>query len=202
MTTPARALADRYNLTLADQLPPRPKPADDHNRVRTRWSPQKRMAFDTLGPYALCVVGTDGPCAFTLYDAAGGITRRIGHNRGCWPVKLARSGSWRDTVTPRVDVGPFATVAVQVRVWCAADAHEKRLAMALGERLAQMADEAGGSDQLMNGFLDLGPDLSFEILEMEIHACAERLGLQTWDDDGLEAELDRMVARAANRMGR
>lgn len=30
----------------------------------------------------------------------------------------------------------------------------------------------------------------------------ERLGLQTWDDAGLEAELDRMVAARARRAGR
>lgn len=202
MTMPAQPdtipdLAARYGLTTADTLPARLAPPEDHQAaVRAKWSPQKRVKFRQLGMCALHVVGTAGPVSMTLYDALGNVTRRIGHNRGVWPVRLARSSSWKDTVTTTYNRSPFVWTGTQIRVWCRNDAEEKRLALAVADKLGAMAEEAMGAE-LLGDFVDVGPEIDFALLEMDIHAIAERLGLTVLDDDGLSRLLDRLVAEDA-----
>lgn len=198
--TITRELAERYGLVTADQLPPRPKPVEDHGRLRARWSHQKKAAFRTLGPHALCVVATDGPVSVTVFDGERA-TRRFGHNRGCWPVRIATSGSWDDTVTATYNRSPFVWTGVQIRLWTPSDAHAKSLALGVGDLLQTMAEETMGA-QLINGYVDLGPDLDFAMLEMQIAALAERLRIAIWDDDGLSRHLDQVVARDLGRQTR
>jgi hypothetical protein len=195
MPTP-RDLAAAYGLSTADALPPRPKPPDDAGALRTRWSAEKRLAFSTLRPAALCLVATDGPVSVTLWHRDGGEARRIGHNRGVWPAKIARTGAWKDTVTTTYDRNPFFWVGTQCRWWCATDKARDALAAGVVDLLTARAEEFGASDALLNGFVDLGAEIDLAILEMEVFAIAERLRLQAWDDDGLSVFLDRVVRRA------
>src|SRR5262245_54891314 len=100
----------------ADVLSARAKPAEDHSETRRRWSKDKRDLFDRLAPHALCIVATDGPVSAVAYGR-GGPERRYGDNRGCWPVRVALSGQWRDRVTESWNRNPFVWTGVQVRVW-------------------------------------------------------------------------------------
>jgi len=181
-----------YGLVTAADLPPRPKPADDHTHVRDRWSQHKKLAFKTLGPHALCVVATEGPVSVVTYNAAGGVDRRFGHNRGCWPIRLAASRAWEDTVTNTYNKNPFVRTGVQIRVWTKSEAHVKRLMLPVSDLLGAMAEEALGSD-LINGFVDVGPDLQMELLELEIHDVARRAKIAVWDDGGLSEYLDECL---------
>lgn len=154
-----------------------------------------------MSPHALCVVATDGPLSMTLYDALGGVKKRLGHNRGFWPVKLASSGAWKDTVSSTYDKFPSVFLGTQFRVWCESDQHEIRLAHKVSEMLGVLAEQALGVD-LDKDFRDVGPEFSLPMFEMEIHALAERLGLRVWDDDGLVRELERRVRKREGLEGR
>lgn len=44
-----------------------------------------------------------------------------------------------------------------------------------------------------------GPDVDLDLIEVEIHAIAERMKIGVWDDTGLSEWLDEIVAREARR---
>lgn len=165
-------------------------------RQRNRWPDHIRREFERMGPQALVVVGTEGPVSLTLWTENGEEARRIGGNKGCWPLKLATTASWKDTVTTTYNRSPFFWIGSLVRVWCESDRHERLLAAQVMELLSAYKEQAFG-ETLVAGYIDVGPNLGLEILEMEIHAIAERLGFSVWDDDGLEHEIER---RALKRM--
>jgi hypothetical protein len=191
----AREIAAAHGLETADALPPRPRPQDDEAGVRARWSPEKKLAFRSLDPAALCLVATDGPVSVTIFDRAGGVVTRLGHNQGVWPAKIARTGAWKDTVTATYDRNPFFWIGTQCRWWCATSEQRDKLATHVLELLSARAAE-GCAEPLLNGFVDLGADVDLSILEMEVAAMAERLRFQLWDDEGLSMFLDRIVRRA------
>jgi hypothetical protein len=176
-------------------LPAPPKPPDDHGALRERWSQVKRLAFREMGPAALCIVATDGPVSVVTYDAAGNVKARFGHNRGCWPARVAVTGQWEDRIGPAYDRNPFVATGVQIRVWAETARQRDRLVLPAAELLGAMAEEALGAE-LRAGFVDLGPEVRFELLEMELHAMAERLGVIVWDDEGLSRFLDECLERA------
>ena len=90
-------------------------------------------------------------------------------------------------------MSPFFFMGVQIRVWVASTKAEQHLALAVGDLLQQMATDAAGAT-LENGYTDIGPDTQLEMLEMQLHAIAERAGFRSWDDDGLSRHLDHIVA--------
>lgn len=181
-----------------DELPARPKPADDHAVTRERWSPAKKLALREMAPAALCIVATDGPVSVVTYDAGGRVTGRFGHNRGCWPMRVATTAAWADNISDAYDRNPFVWTGVQIRAWAGNVRKRDRVAEGVVDLLGQMSEEAMGV-RLRKGFLDVGPDVQIDMLEVEIHAIAERLGIGLWDDGGLSAWLDQIVAREAQR---
>lgn len=190
----ARALMAELGMTTADLiLPPRPKLEDDHGHTRVRWAPDKKEAFDAVGFAALALVATDGPVSVTLWGRTGEV-KRLGHNRGIWPAKIAKTASWKDTVTATHDKDPFFFLGTQFRLWCLTDVDRDRLAASVVDMIAVRSEEFGGLDELRHGFQDLGPDLDLNMFEFEIAGVAGRLGIAVWDDAGLSAFLDRMVA--------
>lgn len=194
MTTISQLKAT-YNLSTASDLPPNPKPPDDHERVRIRWSQDKKHAFKVMAPAAMCIVATEGPVSVTTYDALGQVKKRFGHNRGCWPMRVATTSSWGDHISEAYDKNPFVETRVQIRIWCKNEKDRDSLALKVAEMLGVMAEEAMGA-QLRKSFHDVGPEIDLTMLEMQIHALAERIGIVVWDDDGLSAHLDRLVRRA------
>ncbi|MFN3624413.1 MAG: hypothetical protein ACK4TP_10160 [Hyphomicrobium sp.] len=189
-------LKEQYGLTTAAEIPAKPKPADDHAQTRVRWSREKKHAFRAMAPAALCIVATDGPVSVVTYDASGQVLARFGHNRGCWPMRVATTSSWADTITGAYDKSPFVRTGVQIRVWCGDERKRDRLAEAVTGLLGDMSEEAMGA-ALINGFVDAGPDVDMTLFEAEIHAIADRLKIVVWDDERLSARLDEMEARVA-----
>ena len=162
---------------------------------RTRLDPAVAAELRRWGPHALVVVGTEGPLSVTVLEAGGEVVKqRFGHNRGVWPMRLASSAAWKDTVTATYDKSAFVWTGALIRVWCASDAHESRLAVAVGELLGRLSEEVAGAE-LHGDWTDLGPDLQPAMLEMEIHALASRMGFEVWDDDGLLRELEQRAKR-------
>jgi len=155
------------------------------------------MAFDVLAPAALCLVATDGPVSVTLWGP-GGLepVRRIGHNRGVWPAKVARTGQWADKTTAAYDKNPLMFCGTQFRLWTPRAGDRDRLADAVVDLIAMRAQADGALDELGHGFQDLGPDLDLNLFELEVCDIAARLGVTVWDDDALSAHLNRIVARA------
>jgi len=162
-----------------------------------RWTRDMKTAFDVLGPAALVLVATDGPLSVDLLGAGGSVIRRIGHNRGVWPAKIARTKSWRDTVTAAYDKGPFCFVGAQFRVWCLDEVRRNRLADAVVDMIAARCEADGGVSELHNGFQDLGPSLDLAVFEVEIHDMAARMGISVLGDDDLVMFLARVASRVA-----
>ncbi len=154
------------------------------------------LAFKALAPAALCLVATDGPVSMTLYGRSGAVVERIVHNRGVWQAKVARSASWKDTVTTTHEKSPFHVFSVQFRTWCLTDAERDRLAEGVVELIARRAESDGGIATLRHGAQDLGPDLDLALFELEVVDIARRLKVPVWDDAGLLALLDAAHARA------
>lgn len=157
---------------------------------RQRWAPDVKDAFERMEPHALVLLGTEGPVSLTLRNEHGDEVHRIGGNRGCWPVKLASTGLWKDTVTQTYNRGPFFWCGTLFRVWCESDAHERLLSKQVGE-LLQIYRESVFGETMLGGFVDVGPDLQLDFFEMEVHSIAQRLGFRVWDDQGLVLELER-----------
>ena len=194
------SLKRELGLITGADLPPRPKPRDDHGAERAKWRQAKRLAFRELAPAALCLVATDGPVSVVTYDVCGNVTARFGHNRGCWPARLARTGAWEDRISEAYDKNPFVRTGVQIRLWAATPAQRDKLVLPATDMLGALAEEALGA-QLMNGFVDLGPDLQMEMLEIEMRSIADRARVAVWDDDELSAYLDQCVVEAERMRG-
>ena len=200
--TEAMRLASALGMTTADKIPPPKKAiADDHADIRKKWSLTKDLIFKTLKPGALCFVATDGPVSVTLMDAGGVPTRRIGHNRGVWPAKVVRSGTWRDNATATYDKSPFAQLycGTQWRLWCDTIEQRDRLAERFVDFLAELQNMNGsvGPEVLRPGFHDMGEGQDLAMLEMDAKAAADALGISVRDDAGLSAYLDTIE----NRLG-
>lgn len=161
-----------------------------------RWTAEKKLAFEVLAPAALCLVATDGPVSVTLWGPGGEAVRRIGHNRGVWPARVARTTQWRDVTTATYDKNPLMFCGTQFRLWSPTAAARDRLAEATVDFIAQRAEADGGLEQLDHEFQDLGPDLDLNLFELEICDIARRIGVPVWDDTALDRLLDRILARA------
>ncbi|SDP39879.1 hypothetical protein SAMN04488061_2853 [Filomicrobium insigne] len=191
MTT-AQELAAHYGLATADTLPPRPKYETSPALGRLELTSRQRAIFDEMRPVALCVVASAGPVSAQLQDPLSGrITRRFGGNRGCWPLRLARTTSPSDTVTSNWNKDPFSEFGVVVRLWLRTGEHYKRLAVQVQGLVEHLSDEAMG-EPLLNGWLDMGPDLHLPTLEGEILSRAERLRFSARTDRELVAWLEQI----------
>ena len=194
-------LADQLGMTTADRIePPEPKPRKGRPPTKD-WSMDKKRAFNGLAPAALCVVASDGPLSVTLHDWRGGPPTRYGDNRPIWPVRLARTGSWRDTVTITYDKFPLARVATQFRVWCLTEEDRDALADHVQRMLDRHTDEHGSTVVLEHGFVDAGSDWMLPQFEHDVHARAAEEGITTWDDDSMSRFIDTMLAEVTRRGG-
>lgn len=161
-----------------------------------RWTAARRFVFNTLEPAALSLVASDGPISVTLWDAGGGVRRRYGHNRGIWPARLETGAAWSDHATRKWDRNPFFFLGTQARMWFRSARARDAVAASIVDLIAARAEADGGLERLEHGFQDLGADLDLEFFELEMHDVAKRLGVPSWDDNGLVAWIDRLWARA------
>ena len=177
------------------RVAPEAQPSRDSDQ-RLRWSREKKLAFTELSPAALALVATDGPVSVTLFGA-GGEVQRLGHNRGIWPARIAKTAAWKDTVTATWDKNPFFALGAKFRLWCPTVQERDKLAeFALGLMAERAENDGDGQWQARHGFLDLGPELDLELFKVEIQGIADRIGVMCWDDEGLGLFLDRCVRDA------
>lgn len=172
----ARELAALYGITTAEMLAPKRSGTEGWGSVlpALQLTSEQLKFFKRVSPHALCLVGTDVPVSSARWDAATGQPlNRIGDNRGVWPMRLAKTGSHRDTVTDSYNKSPVFVIGVQMRFWLPSDEHVKRLAAEIEELLGYLSEQAMGTP-LINGFMDLGADLHLPNLEGEILSRAER----------------------------
>jgi hypothetical protein len=150
------ALADMAHHDRPDggAAPPQPRASEGEGmKGQQPLTRDQKLAFDALAPAALCLVATDGPVSMTLYDRSGAVVRRIGHNRGVWPAKVARTCSWKDTVTTTHDKSPFHFFGVQFRAWCLTD-EDRELIEALGSHEDAVNGTTNNGDGDFDPFAD------------------------------------------------
>jgi hypothetical protein len=144
MTSEAvRRLADKYMLETGDRLPPRPRrpdppvpappPVDEADAEllpgRVRWSGRRLEMWRRWGLVALYVAGPKGP-----------VPRGIGDNSLGWPLRIGKmqGRTFADNVTRIMDsYSPYHWQGVWFRVWAPSEAHQKRLAGHVIDRLIQ-----------------------------------------------------------------
>lgn len=154
--------------------------------LRDRWPADLKRAFDHFAPAAVYVAG---PREI--------IPRYMGDNMGGRPIRIGRTGSFKDTISSSLNsASPYWWQGVLFRVWLR---HEVD-AVILADHLPGLVAERGGKAR--PGWLDLGVEADIDILELEAHDLARRLKMQAWDDDGLIDELNRIRRRDAMRMRR
>ncbi|MCV0371100.1 hypothetical protein [Filomicrobium sp.] len=193
MTT-AQELAAHYGLATADTLPPLPSGEEAWGTVLPplKLTPGQLKLFKKFKPHALCIVGTDGPVSTNLLTPEGRIKKRIGgHNSGYWQMRTATTGSHKDTVTANYDKAPDRRTGVQIRLWLRTEEHAKRLERKVLALIEHYAEEAMGTP-LLNGFVDVGPQFRFEILEGEILSRAAQEGYGVRNDRELVAWLEKI----------
>lgn len=149
-----------------------------------------RDVIRALGPVALVVVGPKGPC----YGAQRSSEPRRNHAE--WPVRLARTASFKDTVTTTYNKDPWLEIGVLLRVWCLSAEHRDRLIHATADMIQVRAEQEGGNAALMPEWIDLGPDLDLGLLELEISDIARRQGSVAWSDEALVEFASRVLERA------
>jgi len=162
----------------------------DHNTTRERWPKWKRDAFERMGVSSVWVGGSCDLVSVTVYPADGSNPSRFGHNRLSRPLKVGVSATREDTVTARLNQVPYWWQGLLIRVWCY-KSNAKMLAAAMTEHLAEVGEPVA----LDHGFVDVGPDLSLDMLASHLTYLAGRMIIETWDDDALSAHLDRVHAR-------
>ena len=198
-----KALADRYFLKTADQIEtPKPKPEDDHAVTRLVWPRWKTALFDELKPHAIAVVSTKDNGMWPLRGA------RFGHNRSYRPIKLAYSGSLKDTITPRYNNNPFLVeVGVQIRLWTDSSINAKKFEFILPKRLPKIADELVPKDDHGKEIEDTKGwkyfhELDLSLLELEMSDMANNMNIPLWDDEGLSQYLDQVSEQRLRNSGR
>lgn len=162
--------------------------------VPIRWTQRRRDIFNFLDPVSISLVATDGPISLTL-ESRGAVLRRLGHNRGIWPVRIVKGQAMRDAATTTWDKFPLAFFGTQRRLWCLKEAERDRVAAEIVDMLALRAERDGGSEPLKHGCVDIGPDADLDFLDMEMHGIAQSLRVKTWDDFGLVRWFDSLGAR-------
>ncbi len=136
-------------------------------------------------------------CAVYCAGSVEPVAKRIGDNRGAWPVKIGLTRALEDTISSGLDgASPFWEQRVLFRVWVKTWARGRTL-----EREVLKALQ-GSSEQARKSFWDMGPDFQREFFEMEVHTIAQCNGIETWDDDSLMVEMAREVKREFERRGK
>lgn len=195
----ARTIAAEMGVATADRLETPPETiasADPALKGKAwRWTKARRDMFGFLGPVSLSLVATDGPVSITLWDRAGGVKQRFGHNRGIWPARIESGSTRNDAATTKWDRNPFFFLGTQVRLWFMTEAERDRTSASVVDLIALRAERDGGLEQLEKGFEDLGAELDLELFGLEMVDIAKRVGAVTWDDIGLLRWFDDVSRR-------
>jgi hypothetical protein len=175
------------NTTIAERTP-----TGEPAVIAERWSRHKVRAFELLEPANISMVSTYGTIATTTWDPNGEVKSRWGHNRGLKPVKPSTSSSRKDVATATYNKNPAFFLGTMFRVWAPCVAERDTLLEVVIDMIAAKSERDGCGFDLLNGFKDVGPDLTFGMFEFEIHCIAKDLRIPVWD--AIKNELEKLRA--------
>lgn len=156
-------------------------------------TPEQRLCFQDMAAHGLTAIWVAG-------DLDGPQARRIGDNRGAWPVLMGLTQAWQDSKSPQLMAHePYRNRAVMMRLWAdswdEADRVWSATYLALSHRLTE---ETRGEWLSFDAEVELG-DISAAMLEAAEKANP-RIHLRT--DDEIIAEIDSAIALARRIMER
>lgn len=156
-------------------------------------SPEQRMCFQDMAANGLTALWVAG-------DLDGPQARRLGDNRGAWPVLMGLTQAWADSKSPQLMANePYRNRAVMMRLWAdtwdQADRIWSATYASLGHRLTE---DTRGEWLSFDPDMELG-DISAEILQHAANA-SPRIHLRT--DDELIADIDFNIGLARKMMER
>jgi hypothetical protein len=133
-------------------------------------------------------------CAVYAAGPSEVVSKRLGDNRGCRPVRFGIMSSWNDAVTPTINSASYASWAgLLFRVWCSSTGRAKTLVNLIE---GQMLESAVPMRLSWN---DLGPELDIRRLEKSIRGLASEFAIVTWSDDELHRVLREKHASEKQR---
>jgi hypothetical protein len=129
--------------------------------------------------------------------------RYPGDNMGCWPIRTGVSTTLRDAITPVLDgATPIGSQGIIFRVWTRS-LHDAKLVQKHFSELCNERYRDGTFEQMRKSYIDVGPDINFQMLQFEIEWLADRFGIRTMEEsDMLErlAKIDRGRRDRNNRL--
>jgi len=122
------------------------------------------------------------------------VSKRLGDNRGCRPVRFGIMSSWNDAVTPTINSASYASWSgLLFRVWCASQGKAKMLLNLIDGEMSET------SVPMRLSWYDLGPELNVKRLEKSIRELGKDFGVLTWSDDELHKLLREKHAAEKGR---
>ena len=143
-----------------------------------RWQAE---AFSFAGFASLAVFGATQP-----------VPRDFGDNRGCWPIKTSTPTTLRDEITRKLE---FASATYPQRLLFQIWTRSLFEAKQLQERFLGLCEERfsdGYYSLLRKDFIDVGPDVDFDMLYFEIQCIAQDFKIRVIEDEELDYLLQRV----------
>lgn len=142
------------------------------------------MKVQSLPEYLKAELRKSQHCAVWAAGPVEVVSKRLGDNQGCRPIKLGIMSSWNDAVSPGLNSATYAAKAeVLFRVWCGTSGKAKMLLNLIEGEMDTMAVP------MRQRWRDLGPELNLARLEKSIRALAKDFGIWTWSDSELRKML-------------
>lgn len=138
------------------------------------------MKVSTLPEYLKAELRKGPYCAVYAAGPDEVVSKRLGDNRGCRPVRFGIMSSWNDVVTPAINSASYAAwFGLLFRVWCASPGKAKMLSNLIDGEMDQT------SVSMRLSWYDLGPELDLRRLEKSVRGLASDFGIATWSDGEL-----------------
>lgn len=164
----------------------RPSLSAHLKKLLTGWRPDRRPGDRVPAFAALYVAGPKHP-----------VSKRIGDNRGCWPIRFGVTQAWQDQITNGLDgASPLYWQGMLFRVWCATPASASVLESLIREELPREMEP------LRKTWLDFGPELDVRRLEKAIRKIASDHNIRTWTDAEMVKYLQEIEAEPKARIAK
>lgn len=142
------------------------------------------MKVSAIPEYLKAELRKSQHCAVWAAGPVDVVSKRLGDNQGCRPIKFGIMSSWNDAVSPGLNSATYAAKAeVLFRVWCATQGRAKTLLNLIDGEMSET------SVPMRLSWYDLGPELNVKRLEKSIRVLANEFGIATWSDDELRKML-------------
>lgn len=138
------------------------------------------MKVQSLPEYLKAELRKSQYCAVYAAGPDAVVSKRLGDNRGCRPIRFGIMSSWNDAVTPTINSASYASWSgLLFRVWCVSTGKAKMLLNLIEGEMSET------SVPMRLSWYDLGPELNIQRLERSIRSLGADFGVRTWSDDEL-----------------